>query len=123
MGRFSGFGGGGGESLIGLFGAQHGAGPINQPTNVLVGEGRTNPEWILNNAQLQSVMTSAVRSGSQGSQESQVVIHNHPSKQAAEQGAAQSRAQGHRAVLNEVLSDVSRGESSELLRMLRSLQR
>ena len=35
------------ESLIGLFGAQHGAGPITQPTNVLVGEGRTNPEWIL----------------------------------------------------------------------------
>ena len=103
--------------------AQHGAGPINQPTNVLVGEGRTNPEWILNNQQLQSVMTSAVRSGASAGGQQQVSIHNYPNKAAAEQGAAQQRGQGHQAIVNAVLDNLSTGEASSINRALRSLQR
>ena len=67
-------------------------------------------------------MTTAVRSGSQGGQ-SPVSIHNYPDKASAEAGAAQSRAQGEQAIVNIVQANLSLGESSSLLRTLRTLQR
>jgi hypothetical protein len=104
--------------------AQHGAGPINAPTLILAGEGRQNPEWVLNNQQMQAVMASAVRTGTaQGGQGSLVSIHNYPDKAAAEEGAAQARARGEDAIVNAVQANLARGESSSLLRTIRSLQR
>jgi hypothetical protein len=52
-----------------------------------------------------------------------VSIHNYPSKAEAEVGASRERALGHAAVINEVMTDLKRGESSLINRTLRTLQR
>ena len=115
-------GGVGGEAAVGaginpiMF--QHG-GVVRAPTMAMLGENPAhNPEVILNRQQMQSMF------GSSGSgQQSQVSIHNYPSKAAAEQGAAQQRGQGHTAIVNAVLEELSVGESSRINRAMRALQR
>ena len=78
-----------------------------------------NPEVVLNRQQMQNMFGG---NGGQ-SQQSQVSIHNYPSKAAAEQGAAQQRAMGQQAIVNAVLDELSTGESSKINRSLRALQR
>ena len=120
------FGGGLGSGGLPVTEFQHG-GTINRPTMALLGEGTKNPEWIFNNQQLQSVMTSAVQSGAaaggQGRQGAHVSVHNYPSKAQAEEGAARDRQMGHTAIVNEILADLSQGEGSRVSQMIRKLQR
>ena len=101
-------------------GFQHG-GVINAPTMALLGEGprSTLPEYVMNKGQMDALMAR----GSASSQQSQVIVNNFPLKQAAEENAARQRSQGHTAIVNEVLQDLSIGESSKINRALRSLQR
>ena len=121
-----GLGGGAATSPYAFGEFQHG-GLINRPTMALLGEGTKNPEWVFNNQQLQSVMTSAVQSGAaaggQGRQGAHVSVHNYPSKAQAEEGAARDRQMGHTAIVNEILADLSQGEGSRVSQMIRKLQR
>ena len=66
-------------------------------------------------------MTSAVRSG--GSQAPTMSVHNYPDKASAQQGEAQAKARGERTILNVIQDNLALGESSSILRSLRSLQR
>ena len=115
-------GGGGGGGA----GFQHG-GIINRRTLALVGENPAhNPEVILNRQQMQGLMSSVFRGGpSAGGQAAGggIAIFNFPSRQAAEQEMAQQRALGREIVMNEVLTDLGRGESSQINRMIRTLAR
>jgi hypothetical protein len=85
----------------------------------MLGEGpsSTMPEYVLNRQQMEAL---ASRGSSQGSQP--ISIHNYPSRQDAEAGAAQQRAQGHTAIVNSVLTDLQQGSASKIGRMLRLSQ-
>ena len=101
---------------------QHG-GVVTRPTMALLGE--NGPEAVLNRQQMSTLMSSAIRSApSAGGQAAGgISIHNHPSRDAAEQAASRDRALGKTAIVNEVLSDLSQGEASKIGRMLRTIQR
>lgn len=128
VGAGAGFGGGTGidtglqagfPALTTAQGFQHG-GMVTRPTLALLGENPSmNPEMVLNRPQMEHFMQGATR----GSMGGEVHVHNHPSREAAERAASQDRAQGHRAVVNEVLVDLGRGEASQISRMMRTLQR
>jgi tape measure domain-containing protein len=99
---------------------QHG-GAVNRPTLAMLGE-HGQPEAVVNQGQMNRMMSEAVsRAPSAGGQA--VSIHNYPSKAEAEVGASRERALGHAAVINEVMTDLKRGESSLINRTLRTLQR
>jgi tape measure domain-containing protein len=99
----------------GMYGFQHG-GVINSPTRAILGENASNnPEIVLNRYQTQAMMAGA------GAGQA-VNIHNYPSKAEAEAGAARDRASGHRAIVNEVLTDLSAGSGSKIGRAMRLLQ-
>ena len=99
---------------------QHG-GVVSAPTMAMIGENPAhNPEVILNRQQMQSMFGG--HGGTSGKQ-SQVSIHNYPDRKSAEAGAAQQRSQGHQAIVNAVLEELSIGESSRINRAMRSLQR
>ena len=103
---------------------QHG-GIVNRPTLAMLGENPAhNPEVVLNRQQLQGLFQSGPYAGGQAmSGGSGVVIMNYPSKAAAEESANQQRALGRDVVLNEVISDLSKGENSQINRMIRTLAR
>jgi hypothetical protein len=116
---------GSGMNLATTFAAQGGA-VVNKPTTILAGENPAmNPEYVVNHPQMQALMASAVRAtpSAGGQAASGVVIMNFPSKAAAEQSAADQRALGKEVILNEVLSDLGRGEASKISRVLRMTQR
>jgi tape measure domain-containing protein len=99
---------------------------INSPTRILAGENPAmNPEYVLNRPQMQQLMASAVRAAPSagGQAATQVHIYNVATRAQAEEGVAQQRAKGHEAIINEVLSEMSRGESSRIVRMMRTTQR
>jgi tape measure domain-containing protein len=99
----------------GAFAFQHG-GVINSPTRAILGESPAhNPEVILNRFQMQAMAAG-------GGAGQAVNIHNYPSKAEAEAGAARDRASGHRAIVNEVLTDLSAGSGSKIGRAMRLLQ-
>jgi tape measure domain-containing protein len=97
---------------------QHG-GVVRGPTLAMLGEGpsHTLPETVLNRQQMAAVMSGGGTGQGQG-----VSIHNYPSKAEAEAGAASDRAQGHLAVVNAVLTDLSNGSGSKIGRAMRLLQ-
>lgn len=114
---------GGGIGDVGLF--QHG-GIVRAPTMALLAENpSTAPEAILNRQQLQSLFGGggALGSGGQGQGANGISIHNYPDRAAAEEGAQRSRGQGEQAIVNAVNANLAMGESSSILRSLRTLQR
>ena len=115
---------GGGSGTGAMFEFQHG-GIVNRPTRALVGENpATRPEYIMTRQHMEGLMSSVFKGGPGASgQAGGVAIFNFPSKNAAEQEIAQQRALGREIVLNEVLGDLSRGESSTINRMIRTLSR
>lgn len=102
-------------------GFQHG-GQVNRPTLAMIGEGAHNPEYVLNSRQMNQMMSEAVSRGASAGNQA-VSIFNYPSKAAAEEAASRERSLGREVVLNEVMSDLRRGESSIINRTLRTLQR
>ena len=101
--------------------AQAGA-VVNKPTLMMVGEGATNPEVILNKPQLNSLVQSAMRAGpSAGGQAAGgITIINVASKQEGELQAARERGMGRQVVLNYVMDDLSQGEGSRIGRVMRA---
>jgi tape measure domain-containing protein len=105
----------GAGAFFGGLEAQGGA-VVTRPTTVLMGENPAmNPEYVLNRHQMQALTSN-------GGQNGGVSIHNYPSKAEAEAGAASDRAQGHVAVVNAVLTDLSNGSGSKIGRAMRLLQ-
>lgn len=100
---------------------QHG-GVVRRPTLALLGENpANNPETILNRQQMAAMMQGGGRgSGGEGGG---ISIINVGSRAQAEQTAQEQRAMGRTAVINYVNENLSLGESSSILRNLRSLQR
>jgi len=92
----------------------------------MIGENpSTSPEYILNQQQMTQMMASAVsRAPTAGGQAAgNISIINVATREQAELTAAQERARGHQAIINEVMTDLSRGEASMISRTLRTLQR
>jgi hypothetical protein len=93
---------------------------VSKPTLILAGE--RGGEHIVPAAEMQA-MQAAMRGTASGSQAPAISVHNYPDKASAEQGAERSRAQGETAIVNAVNANLARGESSSILRTLRSLQK
>jgi len=118
---------GSGANLATTFRAQGGA-IVNRPTQILAGENpHMNPELILNKPQIQGLFAAAMRAtptaGGQSAGGVTIINYTSGNRQQAEQEAMNQRAAGKQAILNEVLADLSRGESSRISRVLRTTQR
>jgi tape measure domain-containing protein len=118
--------GGGGMGGGGFGGFQHG-GVINRPTLAMLGEGHNNPEYVLNSRQMNQAMSEAVRQGTQAGgqatggavQVSNIFVR---SQAEAEDLRRQEEAAGRIAIVS-VMKEISRGESSQIVRTIRTLQR
>lgn len=122
-------GGGAGSTAIGAVSAvagiaslffQHG-GYVNKPTMAILGE--AGGEYVVPEYKMANIIGASMRAGAANSDGGGVSIHNHPNKESAERGAAQDRAAGRQAIVNEVLSDLNRGESSQIQQVLRRTAR
>jgi tape measure domain-containing protein len=105
---------------------QHG-GVVNRPTLAMIGEGRHNPEYVLNSRQMNQAMSDAVRQGTQaGGQATQGAVQVSNifvrSQAEAEDLRRQEEAAGRIAIVS-VMREISRGESSQIVRTMRTLQR
>ena len=122
----AGAGGGGAGLFAGMGGASAPVVPlmaeggfISKPTLVLAGE--RGPEHIVPQAQMQALMSGMQSPQPGGAQNVSVILVD--SRHAADQAALAERAKGHNVVVQEVVNDLSKGESSPILRTLRTLQR
>jgi tape measure domain-containing protein len=122
------FGGPGGTAPVNpppLLFAQHGA-VVNRPTNVMLGENQqTNPEYVVNHPQMQQLMATAIRSApSAGGQAAgDVSVFLVDSRAKAEEGAQREAALGRKVIIQEVLNEMRQGESSQINRLARVMQR
>ena len=86
-----------------------------------------NPEYVVNHPQMQKLMGEAFRAapsaGGQAAGESGITIVNVATRGQAEEEAGKARAQGRQAIINEVLGEMSKGESSRIVKMMRTTQR
>jgi len=101
-------------------------GVVNKPTVALLGESpSTSPEYVLTRQQMQAVMSRGIRGGptAGGQALGAVHVHNHPDQASAERGAADDMARGETAVVNAVMRNLRSGESSSIMRTIRTLQR
>lgn len=125
-GGTAGFGGNTGYGLLTPVrqGAE-GLGPINKPTLALIGEGSTNPEYVLNQGQINQMMSSAMRSGpgAGGQAAGGISIINVSSREQARATAAQEEAMGRRVVLNYVADELSQGSGSRIGQLIKTIQR
>ena len=102
-------------------GFQHG-GVITAPTMAMLGEGpaSTLPEYVMNRGQMDALMSRGAAPAA--APNTTVILVD--SRRAAEEAALRERAKGTtNIVVQEVVNDLGRGESSPILRTLRSLQR
>jgi tape measure domain-containing protein len=101
---------------------QHG-GVVSKPTHALIGEAGT--EFVLSSRQMQMALAQAIEaaparaSGAEGRQ-GDVYIYNVRDRETAEREAQAKRAQGHRAIVNSVVSDLSQGSGSTIGRAIRA---
>lgn len=97
---------------------------VNRPTRVLAGENPAmNPEYILNRVQMNALLRAAPSAGGQAMGGVTIINFTESQRALAEQRAADERAAGHQVVLNAILGDIGRGESSQVVRALRAMQR
>lgn len=102
---------------------QHG-GQVNRPTFAMLGEGpsSTLPETVLNRPQLEALLSRAPSAGGQAVSAPTVILVDN--RQQADAAALRERARGKDAVIvNAVLGNLAQGESSSILRAVRTLQR
>jgi tape measure domain-containing protein len=119
---------GGGDITQGGFGVygMQGGGIINKPTRILAGENPAmNPEYVVNHPQMQALMGAAIRSApSAGGQATGAVsVFLVDSRNKAEEGAQREAALGRKVIIQEVLSEMRQGESSQINRLARVMQR
>ena len=121
----------GGDITQGGFGianAQGGA-VINRPTMILAGENPavSGTEYVLNTPQMKALMGEAFRAapsaGGQAAGQQGITIINVATRQQAEEEKGRQEALGRRAIINEVLAEISQGESSKIVRMMRTTAR
>lgn|GEM_PF-1294860 len=112
-----------GAGINPLLFAQHGA-EVNRPTFAMLGENPAmNPEYVVNRLQMDQLLSRAPSAGGQAAGGAGISIINVATRAEGEKQAAQQRALGKQTIINEVLQELSQGESSKINRAIRNLSR